>query len=73
MKTPSLPTLWGRASSVNVQKVMWALAECGIDHERIDAGGMAEVFLARDTHEGQLVVLKRGFARMMAEPTRASW
>jgi glutathione S-transferase len=22
-----------------VQKVMWALAECGIDHERIDAGG----------------------------------
>ena len=33
------PRLWGRASSVNVQKVMWALAECAIDHERIDAGG----------------------------------
>ena len=33
------PTLWGRASSVNVQKVMWALAECGIAHTRKDAGG----------------------------------
>ncbi len=30
--------LWGRASSVNVQKVMWALAECDVPHERIDAG-----------------------------------
>ncbi|RZW11851.1 MAG: glutathione S-transferase family protein [Rhodobacteraceae bacterium] len=33
------PTLWGRATSVNVQKVMWALAECEIAHTRIDAGG----------------------------------
>jgi glutathione S-transferase len=32
------PKLWGRASSVNVQKVMWALAECDVAHERIDAG-----------------------------------
>ena len=30
--------LWGRASSVNVQKVMWALAECDVAHERVDAG-----------------------------------
>ena len=33
------PVLWGRATSVNVQKVMWALGECDIAHERIDAGG----------------------------------
>ena len=33
------PTLWGRASSVNVQKVMWCLAECGVTYDRIDAGG----------------------------------
>lgn len=33
------PILWGRASSVNVQKVMWALAEAGLAHERRDAGG----------------------------------
>lgn len=34
-----IPVLWGRASSVNVQKVMWALAECDVSYERIDAGG----------------------------------
>ena len=33
------PILWGRASSSNVQKVMWALAETGQPHERRDAGG----------------------------------
>ena len=31
--------LWGRATSVNVQKVIWATAELGLDCERIDAGG----------------------------------
>lgn len=31
--------IWGRATSVNVQKVMWAIAELGVAHERIDAGG----------------------------------
>jgi glutathione S-transferase len=32
-------TIWGRTTSSNVQTVMWALAELGIAHERIDAGG----------------------------------
>ncbi len=32
-------TLWGRASSVNVQKVLWALDELGLAYERMDAGG----------------------------------
>jgi glutathione S-transferase len=32
-------TVWGRKTSVNVQKVMWAVAELGIAHTRIDAGG----------------------------------
>lgn len=31
--------IWGRKNSINVQKVMWAVAELGIPHERIDAGG----------------------------------
>lgn len=31
--------IWGRANSINVQKVMWTVAELGIDHERIDLGG----------------------------------
>ncbi|TDR94496.1 glutathione S-transferase family protein [Enterovirga rhinocerotis] len=32
-------TLWGRDSSINVQKVMWCLDELGLAHERKDAGG----------------------------------
>lgn len=31
--------LWGRKTSINVQKVMWTLAEAGVAYERIDAGG----------------------------------
>jgi glutathione S-transferase len=31
--------IWGRKNSVNVQKVMWAVGELGLPHERIDAGG----------------------------------
>jgi glutathione S-transferase len=31
--------LWGRTTSVNVQKVLWTLSEIGRDVERIDAGG----------------------------------
>jgi glutathione S-transferase len=34
--------LWGRKSSINVQKVLWCLSELGLkegqDYERIDAG-----------------------------------
>ena len=32
-------TLWGQPRSINVQKVLWALDELGLDYERIDAGG----------------------------------
>lgn len=31
--------IWGRASSVNVQKVLWAADELGLRYERIDIGG----------------------------------
>ena len=34
----TLLTIWGRANSVNVQKVLWCLAELGLPYERIDAG-----------------------------------
>ncbi len=30
--------IWGRVNSINVQKVMWAVGELKIPHERIDAG-----------------------------------
>ena len=31
--------IWGRNTSINVQKVLWAIGELGIAHERIDVGG----------------------------------
>lgn len=31
--------VWGRNNSSNVQKVMWAIGELGVAHERIDIGG----------------------------------
>jgi glutathione S-transferase len=31
--------VWGRNNSINVQKVMWAVGELGLEHERIDVGG----------------------------------
>jgi len=31
--------VWGRANSSNVAKVMWAIAELELAHERIDIGG----------------------------------
>ncbi|MCP3466408.1 glutathione S-transferase family protein [Bradyrhizobium sp. CCGUVB23] len=36
-KPPQL-TVWGRANSVNVQKVLWCLTELDLGFERIDAG-----------------------------------
>ncbi|MBO0754868.1 MAG: glutathione S-transferase family protein [Bradyrhizobiaceae bacterium] len=31
--------IWGRNTSSNVQKAMWAVGELGLTHERIDIGG----------------------------------
>jgi glutathione S-transferase len=31
-------TVWGRVNSINVQKVLWTLAELGVPYRRIDAG-----------------------------------
>lgn len=31
--------IWGRLTSVNVQKVVWCADELGLDYERIEAGG----------------------------------
>jgi glutathione S-transferase len=30
--------IWGRANSINVQKVLWCCGELGLQYERIDAG-----------------------------------
>jgi glutathione S-transferase len=31
--------IWGRNTSSNVQKVMWAVGELKLEHQRIDIGG----------------------------------
>ena len=31
--------LWGRANSINVQKVTWLISELGLEMERVDCGG----------------------------------
>ncbi|MEZ5782128.1 MAG: glutathione S-transferase family protein [Rhizobiaceae bacterium] len=41
-------TVWGRATSGNVQMVMWAIAELKLEHKRLDVGG---AFGGNDTAE----------------------
>jgi len=57
-------TLWGRTSSVNVQKVLWTLDEIGLPFEHVDAGGDAgglddPAFRAMNPH-GRVPVLRDG-------------
>ena len=35
--------IWGRANSINVQKVLWCCGELGLQYERIDAGNEFDV------------------------------
>ena len=61
-------TLWGRPSSINVQKVLWTLDEIGLAYDHIDAGGDAgglddPAFRAMNPH-GRVPVLKDGDAAL---------
>lgn len=54
--------VWGRVSSANVQKVLWALDEVGQRYERIDAGGKfggLDTDEYRDMNPNQLVPVMR--------------
>jgi glutathione S-transferase len=56
--------LWGRLSSVNVQKVAWTLRELGLPFERIDAGGKYGIvntpeYLSKNPN-GQIPMLEDG-------------
>ncbi|MEZ5669606.1 MAG: glutathione S-transferase [Alphaproteobacteria bacterium] len=56
--------LWGRASSCNVQKAIWALEELGLCYRRIDAGGDFgglddPAYLAMNPH-GRIPTLRDG-------------
>lgn len=51
-----MPTIWGRRSSFNVQKVLWLAGELGLAYEHIPAGGRFGLldtpeFLRMNTHE----------------------
>ena len=55
-------TIWGRRSSLNVQKVMWLLGELGLAHRHVPAGGDhggldTPEFLAMNPH-GRIPVLE---------------
>lgn len=57
-------TIWGRISSINVQKAVWAAGEVGQSFERIDCGGSfgglrEPVFLAKNPN-AQIPVLEDG-------------
>ena len=70
---PAMLTLWGRKSSINVQKVMWALGELGLAYDHIDAGGDAgglddPAFRAMNPH-GRVPVLKDGDAAIWESHT----
>ncbi len=56
--------IWGRLSSVNVQKVVWAARELDLAFERIDAGGQFGIvrtpaYLAKNPN-GQIPLLEDG-------------
>ncbi len=56
--------IWGRQSSVNVQKVLWTCEEVGVPFERVEAGGRfsdlrTEAFLALNPN-GRIPVLEDG-------------
>ncbi len=58
--------IWGRLSSINVQKVVWCADEIGVPYERIDAGGKFGMndtaeFLARNPNGLVPVIDDDGF------------
>lgn len=65
-------TIWGRATSSNVQTAMWAVAELGLEYQRLDWGG---AFGGNDNPEyramnpnGLIPVLKDGDTVLWESP-----
>ncbi len=59
-----MPTIWGRRSSFNVQKVLWLAGELGLAYEHIPAGGRFGLldtpeFLRMNPH-GRVPLLRDG-------------
>lgn len=65
--------VYGRATSVNVQAVMWCIAELGLKHERFDVGGAyggtdTPEFLAKNPM-GLIPVIEDGNVTLFETPT----
>jgi glutathione S-transferase len=62
-------TIWGRPNSVNVQKVLWCLAELDVAFERIDAG----LQFGRNTEADYLAMNPNGRIPTLVEGDFVLW
>ena len=62
-------TIWGRANSVNVQKVLWCLYELDLAYERIDAG----MAFGRNTEADYLAMNPNGRVPTLVEGDFVLW
>jgi glutathione S-transferase len=61
--------IWGRTTSINVQKVMWAIGELDLPHERIDAGGT----FGKNTEAAYLTMNPNGLVPTLDEDGFILW
>jgi glutathione S-transferase len=61
--------IWGRANSVNVQKVLWCLRELDLTYERMDAG----MAFGRNTEAGYLAMNPNGRVPTMVDGDFVLW
>jgi glutathione S-transferase len=66
---PTQLKIWGRANSVNVQKVLWCLRELDLDYERIDAG----MAFGRNTEPEYLAMNPNGRVPTMVDGDFVLW
>jgi glutathione S-transferase len=62
-------TIWGRANSVNVQKVLWCLRELDLAYQRIDAG----MAFGRNTERDYLAMNPNGRVPTMVDGDFVLW
>jgi glutathione S-transferase len=66
---PSQLKIWGRANSVNVQKVLWCLRELDLPYERIDAG----MAFGRNTEPAYLAMNPNGRVPTLVDGDYVLW
>jgi glutathione S-transferase len=62
-------TIYGRTNSVNVQKVLWCLAELALPHERIDAG----LAYGKNSEPWYLALNPNGKVPLLADGSFSLW